>query len=97
MPGFEAKVGLGLWNSPIVAVLFELAIFGSGVFYYLKVTKAKNKKGMYGLWGLVVFLIVIHMSNLFGPPPPNVETIAWAGNLQWLFIIWAYWVDKNRE
>lgn len=35
--------------------------------------------------------------NVFGSAPPNEEAIAWAGNLQWLFVLWAYWVDKNRD
>ena len=43
-----------------------------------------------------VFLAAIHIGNLFGPPPSNVAMIAWAGHLQWLFVLWAYWVDRNR-
>ncbi len=97
VPGVELKVGLGLWNSLIFSIIIELAIIAVGTVYYLKVTKSKNKQGTYGFWGLIVFLLVIYIGNIFGPPPPDVETIAWAGNLQWLFIIWAYWVDKNRN
>lgn len=97
VPGLELKVGLGLWNSLEFTVLFEIAIFSAGIFYYLQVTKAKNKQGNYGFWGLIIFLLVIYIMNVFGSTPPNEETIAWAGNLQWLFIIWAYWVDRNRD
>jgi hypothetical protein len=91
------KVGLGLWNSLIFTLLLEVAIFAAGVFLYLKVTKAKNKQGNFGFWGLIIFLLVIYVMNVFGSTPPDEETIAWAGNFQWLFIFWAYWVDKNRE
>jgi hypothetical protein len=66
------------------------------VWLYLRSTQAKNKAGSIGLWALVVFLGAIYVSNLVGPPPPNVQAIAWAGQLQWLFVIWAYWVDHNR-
>ncbi|MCZ7603459.1 MAG: hypothetical protein M5R37_11340 [Melioribacteraceae bacterium] len=97
IPGLELKVGLGLWNSLIFTLLFEVAIFSVGLFYYLKVTKAKNKQSNYGFWGLIIFLLVIYIMNVFGSTPPNEEAIAWAGNLQWLFIIWAYWVDRNRD
>lgn len=97
VPGLELKVGLGLWNSLIFTLLFEVAIFSAGLFYYLQVTKAKNKQGNYGFWGLIIFLLVIYVMNVFGSTPPNEATIAWAGNLQWLFIIWAYWVDRNRD
>jgi hypothetical protein len=45
----------------------------------------------------VAFLLIIHFANAFGSPPPNANAIAWAGQLQWLFIIWAYWIERNRE
>ena len=28
---------------------------------------------------------------------PDVETIAWAGQLQWLLVLLGYWVDRNRS
>lgn len=96
-PGLEIKVGLGLWNSLIFTLLVESAIFAVGIFLYLKITQAKNKKGEYGFWGLIIFLVLIYIMNVFGSAPPNEEAIAWAGNLQWLFVFWAYWVDKNRD
>lgn len=96
-PGLDLKVGLGLWNSLIFTLLFETVIFAVGIFHYLKITQAKNKKGEYGFWGLIIFLIMICIMNVFGSTPPNEEVIAWAGNLQWLFVLWAYWVDKNRD
>lgn len=96
-PGLDLKVGLGLWNSLIFTLLFETVIFAVGIFLYLKITQAKNKKGEYGFWGLIIFLIMIYIMNVFGSTPPNEEVIAWAGNLQWLFVLWAYWVDKNRD
>ncbi len=95
-PGSSALVGFGLWNFKPVAVILEGLIFLWGLGFYLQATTAKNKKGSYGFWGMIIFLILIYISNLFGPPPPNVKAIAWAGELQWIFIIWAYWVDKNR-
>lgn len=92
----SAVVGLGLWNNTPSEFILESLIFAGGLMLYTKTTKPKNKKGIYGFWGLILFLILIHLSNLFGPPPPNVEAIAWAGQLQWLFVIWAYWADRNR-
>jgi hypothetical protein len=43
-----------------------------------------------------VFLIIVHFANAFDPPPPNVQAIAWAGQLQWLLVAWAFWIDRNR-
>ncbi len=96
IPGVDLKVGLGLWNSVVVSVILELAIFLTGVFFYMKVTKAKNKQGSIGAWGLIIFLLFIYIMNLFGSVPPDEITIAWVGNMQWIFVLLAYWVDKNR-
>lgn len=95
-PGDSPKVGFGLWNSPGVSITIEMLIFFTGVFLYNGATNAKNKKGSIGFWSLIAFFLIIHFANLFGPPPPSVTAIAWSGQLQWLFVIWAYWVDRNR-
>ena len=96
-PGESIKVGLGLWNSLAATIILEGLIFGLGVYFYYKVTKAKNKIGTYALIGLIIFLILIYISNLFSPPPDSVEAIGIVGNAQWLIVIWGYWIDKNRE
>jgi len=95
-PWSDIKVGLGLWNSVTGSVLIEVAIFGIGIYLYLAATTAKNKKGSLGFWGLVLFLLIIYVMNFFSPPPPSAEAIGYAGLLQWLFILWASWIDKNR-
>jgi len=96
-PGFSLKVGLGIWNSLPATIIVEVIIFAVGVYLYFKATKAKNKLGLYSLIGLIVFLIVMYISNLVGPPPPSIEAIGIVGNAQWLIILWGYWIDKNRE
>ena len=29
--------------------------------------------------------------------PKLAEVIAWAGQLQWLLVLWGYWIDKHRH
>jgi len=93
----DIKVGMGLWNSILFTVLVEGAIFITGVYLYLRTTKEKNKTGTYSLWGLVVFLVVIYIMNLLGPPPPSTEPLAYVGLSQWLLVAWGYWIDRNRS
>ncbi len=50
-----------------------------------------------GLWVLVGVLVAMFFANAFGPPPPNVMAIAVAGHALWLFVAWAYWVDRDRQ
>jgi membrane-bound metal-dependent hydrolase YbcI (DUF457 family) len=97
MPGSEIKVGLGLWDSLMGTVVIEVFIFISGVYLYLKATRAKNRTGSIALWTLVLFLVLVYISNLVGPPPPSSKMIAWVGLTQWLLVFWAYWIDRNRE
>jgi len=96
-PGDSPLLGLGLWNSVFWSQIIEGLLFGFAIWIYSKNSKALNKKGSIGFWSLVVFFVLIQVANLTGPPPPNVAAIAWAGQLQWLFVIWAYWIDGNRE
>ncbi len=91
------RVGLGLWNNKVLTIAVESLLFVIGLGLYLRSTRSSDKIGTYGFWGLIAFLVVIHISNIFGPPPPNVAAIAWAGHLQWIFVIWAYWVDAHRN
>jgi membrane-bound metal-dependent hydrolase YbcI (DUF457 family) len=95
-PGNSPKVGLGLWNHVAVAVIIESLIFVTGVYVYSRVTKARNKWGTVSLVLLVSCLGLIYIANIMGPPPPDMKAIAWAGNLQWIFVIMAFWVDRRR-
>lgn len=95
-PGSSPLVGFGLWNHQVVEIILESSIFIVGLLLYLRHTKPKNKIGSYGFWGLVIFLVLVHLANLYGSPPPSTTAIAWAGELQWIFVIWAYWADRNR-
>ncbi len=90
-------VGLGLWNSIAGTVILETVIFGVGIYLFINVTKAKNKTGKYSLWSLLIFFIIIYLSNLFGPPPESVEVVGYVGFAQWILIFWAYWIDRNRS
>ncbi len=95
-PGNSPEVGFALWNYPVIEVTLESLIFIIGLLLYLNATKAKNKIGSIAFWALILFLVFIYLSNLFGPPPTSVKAIAWAAESQWILVAWAYWVDKNR-
>lgn len=88
--------GFGMWNYPLLEIPFEIVIFIIGVFLYLNFTKSKDKIGFFSFWSLIIVLTGIHFINLFGTPPPDTNSIAYAGLGIWLFVIWGYWIDKHR-
>jgi membrane-bound metal-dependent hydrolase YbcI (DUF457 family) len=91
------KVGLGLWNAPIATLIIESLMLIVGVLVYAMTRTSQGRKVGTGLWVLVGVLVAIYFANAFGPPPPNVMTIAVGGHALWLFVAWAYWIDRNRQ
>jgi len=95
-PGGAARVGLNAWSSLPLTLAIEVPLFALGVWLYARATAPVDGIGKWGLAGLVVFLFAIYLGNLFGGPPPGVAVIAWAGQLQWLLVLWGYWIDRHR-
>lgn len=91
------KVGLGLWQSWGASLALETLMFAGGLWLYATSTRAIDRTGHWALWGLVAFLLAIHLGNYLGPPPPSVGDIAIVGHAQWLLVLWGYWVDRHRR
>lgn len=96
-PGGGPLLGFGLWRYKMLTFVLETGLYAGAVYVYTSITEPKNKVGNYSFWGLILFLYLLHLGNIFGPPPTDVAALAWGGHLQWLFVAWAFWVDGNRE
>lgn len=97
VPNVGLYFGLGMWNAFWPAFILESVLFIGGLYFYFSATNAKNAKGKWIAIFLAAFLGIIHVMNMFGPPPPSIMAVAWAGNLMWIFVALAYWADGNRE
>jgi len=95
--GSATKLGLGLWNSRPATILVELAMLVVGIVIYVRTTKPIDRTGMLALTGLLMFLLVINVANMFGPPPPSVGAVAWSAQAVWLLVAWGYWIDRHRR
>lgn len=93
-PFSDYKVGLELWNYPIAEIVLEIGLFLIGVYFYVTVVKPKRK---IAFWLLITSFLVIHIMNLLSPPPPSIEAVAWSANLMWIFIIWAWWIERGHK
>jgi hypothetical protein len=90
------RLGLGLWNSLPATLAVELILFALGVAVYQRATDPQDRTGTFAFAGLVAFLLVVYLANLFGPPPPSVAAVAWSAQAMWLLVAWGYWIDRHR-
>ena len=96
-PGSSTYVGLGIWNSRVGTILIESAIFGLGAMLYAKATRPRDRIGSYAFRSFIAVLILFYLIDLFGPPPPSEEAVAIGSLGVWLFVAWAYWMDRHRQ
>lgn len=84
-------VGLGLWNWVAATLLVELGIFVLALVIYVRGVRPPGL----GFWTMVGVLLVAYFGAAFGPPPPDVSTLAVSALAVWLFVGWAWWVDRQ--
>jgi membrane-bound metal-dependent hydrolase YbcI (DUF457 family) len=68
-----AKVGLGLWNLPVVAFLLEAGLLFGGMWLYFGTTSVRPLRMV--VFGLVMLAIQAYV--FFGPPPVSDQAAAW--------------------
>jgi membrane-bound metal-dependent hydrolase YbcI (DUF457 family) len=96
-PGSAVRVGLGAWRSIPLTLLLDGGLFLVGLWIYARSTVARDRTGRWALWGFAGLLGAIFLGAMFGPPPPDVHTVAISALGLWLFVPWAYWIDRHRE
>ena len=95
--GDSTRIGLGLWNVPVLAVVTEMLLFAVGVWLYAAHTEARDRVGSIGFWALVGFLLIVYAASILGPPPPSIDAVTWSAQAVWLIVAWGYWVDRHRS
>ncbi len=91
------RLGLGLWNSVAWTMVVEIAMFGLGVWLYVRATGARDHIGQYAFVAYVALLFVTYVSDLFSKPPASVGEIAWPGLIAGIImLLWARWFDRHR-
>lgn len=94
-PGSSIYLGLGAWASIWFTTLIEMALLITGIILYLQTITFKNMTGKIVFALLIILLLLVQISNFWGPPPANVQALAWSAQFQWLFVAMAYWADNN--
>ncbi len=88
------KVGLGLWNYPVLALALEAALLLGGILLYLRSTTANTFKGRYGVLFFGLIILAVHCFVLWGPPPPSLAAGAIRlGALYLILSLGMYWLE----
>ncbi len=90
LPGLDVKAGFGLWNHPIWELSLETPLYAAGIYLLLRSQRPRGVKGIVSFYSLLVFLALVHVGNLFGPPPEDTQFLAWMALSQWVLVVWAY-------
>jgi hypothetical protein len=90
------RLGLGLWNHPGIELAIESAMLIIGAAFYTSATRATDRIGRIGLWGLIAVMVALFFAAIYGPPPPSTAALAAGSQLGWVFVLLAYWVDRHR-
>lgn len=93
VPGGALAFGFGIWKSTAATIVLELGLLAAGLLLAVRAAPRLNR---WPLWALSASLAAIFVAGTFGPPPPSVAAIAWVGQAQWLFVLAAYWIDRER-
>lgn len=91
------RVGLGLWNYPIPALLTEVGLVLGGLSIYMRSTRARTTANTYQLIVVIIVLLGINVGAYFGPPPPDVRPMA-AMNLLLTAVVFIFHrIDLRRD
>jgi hypothetical protein len=89
--------GLGLWNSIAGILVVEILMFATGIWLYVRNTRARDRIGYYAFVAYVGLLMVAYIGDHFSGPPPDVADISWTGIIAKMILIpWARWFDHHR-
>jgi len=93
-----AKVGLGIWNYPIIALCLEAFLLFGGMIMYLRRTRPLSTVGRLGPPVFGVVMLAIQGYIFFGPPPASQVAAAVTALVSYVvFAAVAHWLDWNRE
>jgi len=89
--------GLGAWRSVLLTLALEALFFAAGILVYSKNTRPKDKVGRIAYWTFLGLLIAGYASSLPGPPPKDTHSLAYFALILWVFVPWAFWIDRHRS
>jgi hypothetical protein len=91
--GHPPKLGLGLWNYPMIEIPLELVLIFGSLLYYARQKGAKGAP----LWTIAILFAALQLFSWFGPIDQNVTTgtslMAFAAF--GIVTLAAYWLERS--
>jgi hypothetical protein len=93
LAGSPPKLGLGLWDHPVIAIPLELALITGALWLYARRSGAKGLP----LWTLAIVMALLQAINWFGPVEAEVTTgtSLLAFFAFGLITLAAYWAERS--
>lgn len=95
--GDRMKVGLGLWNMPILALALEALFLFGGLFWYLRATRSGHPRGTTGFVIFSAALLGVQVITFFGAPPASGRAAALTALVAYVgTAAIAAWLERRR-
>ncbi len=92
------KVGLGIWNYPVIAFALEALLLFGGMFVFMRGTRAVDLLGRFGLPAFGAVMIAIQAYVFFGPPPSSPGELAITALASYIvFAAVIEWLSRKRR
>jgi len=76
MGNASAKLGLGLWNNRGATIALEFLMLGAGLALYMARHSHRHPLRTGRVLTVALVLVATYLASVFGPPPPNMTTVA---------------------
>lgn len=92
------KVGLGIWNYPVIALALEALLLFGGMCMYMRRTTAINAVVRFGPPAFGILMIAIQAYIFFGPVPGLPGELAVTALVSYIvFAAAIQWLDRQRR
>ena len=97
--GGDPRLGLGLWNSPLIEMPLEVGMTVAALVFYMARTRAKSPRSAIAIAVLVILMATAQAINWFGPQASAVTpATSWLAFAAYGAVTGvAFWLGKTRE
>ncbi|MGD8712372.1 MAG: hypothetical protein PVG50_05990 [Thiohalophilus sp.] len=91
------KVGLGLWNYPVIAFLLELGLLVGGIAWYVARTRG-SRRNLVGMIAFAALMVGIQLTVFFGAPPKTDTEVAISALVAYFLFAAIIWMlERGRR